>query len=197
VAHLARSAALFRAAAKRRIAALVSGHWRPCRPRPFGARPWPLSIKRRSDAQPTARSLSACKFRSKPGCQPQRRPVSAVNGHRLGQQHCPNITCQILATETSVRLSLNSLSEVFHRPVTGAAAGARALPSRSNGEAGRGFLANATTSITRPPLRGDPPARWPQARNSTFDAALMARVRRALLWQPHVGGCLIFVASGS
>jgi hypothetical protein len=39
------------------------------------------------------------------------------------------------------------------------------------GEAGRGFLAKATTGIARP-------------------------LRRALLWQPHVGGCLIFVASG-
>jgi hypothetical protein len=34
------------------------------------------------------------------------------------------------------------------------------------------------------------------AGKSTSGAVLMGRVRRALLWRPHVGDCLIFVASG-
>src|ERR1700726_701142 len=44
---------------------------------------------------------------------PESPLVATANGNRLGQQHCPNVTCQILTAETSVRLSLNSLSSFF------------------------------------------------------------------------------------
>ena len=74
-----------------------------------------------------------------PPAGPWNPPAAAANGRRLGQQHCPNIACQILATETSVRLSLNSPSGFFHCPKSyGMAVGAS-----------RGIV---RTGIATPPL---------------------------------------------
>jgi hypothetical protein len=96
--------------------------------------------------------------------QPQNR---RCGGHQvpLGQQHCPNVTCQILATETSVRLSLNSLSDFFRCLLCGA--GRRRVISEF-------FLAFHACGVPFAPT-----------------LALAA----LLLWRRHVGGCPILVAS--
>ncbi len=45
--------------------------------------------------------------------EPGARPLQRRTVHRLGQQHCPNAACQILATETSVLLPPNSSSRLL------------------------------------------------------------------------------------
>ncbi len=168
-AYLARSAAPIRAAAQRRTAAaLVSGHWRPCRPPLFGSRAWPLSIRRRSDARP----FPACKIRSKSSLPAPAPPLAAANS-RLGQHHCPNVACQILATETSVRLSLNSPSESFHIIRASWRLGsAGASPIADS----YGKSAAISSGVPRPvsPFRRRPRARIRLAGKSTFGAVLMA-----------------------
>jgi hypothetical protein len=47
---------------------------------------------------------------------PQSPPATAANRRRLGQQHCPNAACQILAAETSVRLMQNCFGPALFNP---------------------------------------------------------------------------------
>jgi hypothetical protein len=139
-AHFARCAAPVRATGQWCIAALVMGGFVACRSSAEGrgrSSPGGIAMPDTSLIPPLARlafagsSQVACKFSlasfpSRKLLRQVSRPlVATANGNRLGQQHCPKLTCQILAAETSVRLSLNSLSSFFRCRRSAAVAGAR------------------------------------------------------------------------
>jgi hypothetical protein len=185
----------------------------------FGSGAWPFIIRRHSDA-PTHRAFPACKVRfpkspdSEKACREVSPPApallaAAAGRHPLGQQHCPNTTCQILATETSFRLSLNSLVIFF-------IASAGSTPPRCERRIQEfhdltvvGPRENAGTSIAMPP----PPAAIGSGRSiPCMQRAVRQRISvgaragssapavvaaTAFLWRRDVGERLILVASSS